>query len=509
MFKVLRKKTTIALALVAGMSVTNQPLHAEWTATQYAEAATGVLRGIGSKFEHDVKNNTSKRAHLTRLLVSALRVTHGALAITNHSGDYQSYYLHSLIALDGAQGLAYGARWLNEQEEEILLEESIEPVSVERLEFVRKYALPALESFAAVLVACTGNGDVASQKALFTGQALLALARTCQTSLDQEQGWVKNTIGTLVLVNAVYATYQLLHEESGLNAWIADKQKVEDARIRLEAEQREAARVAAELAEQQRIAQEAQQAEAARLEQERIAEQQRQEQEAQAALEREQEAERQRLAQAELEAARQREQEAERLRLEEERRQNVLNALRLREEQAAELERKRLEEEAVLRREQEEAEEAKKLEKEAERKRKREEWAQKEQEAQNRRLAEQQRQEELAAQQRKDEEQRLADLEAAKLQKKQALLDAQQQREAQTAAAQRQQIAEIKEKDDITEEDLKVLRQLHALALQQGDDGANEIFETIKDLTIIKNNKDKQRKIEAKNNRLKRLEAKK
>lgn len=253
-----RKNSIIAFALIASISAINQPLHAKWTGNgpQLTELTLAALRGMYSNVEYRLQKDDSKSAHLKRLVISALRVTHDCLALGNHYREYQSDYLLGLLALDGAQMLAHGARifkssaqsnamttnantiddefFLGEPEQEEVLEEIAtpadnEPVTPDRLEFVRKYALPALESLGAVLVACTGHDDASSEKALFIGQALLTLSRICQMHLNQDEGDLKNALGGLAVVNAVYSIYQLLFPDSDLNIWINDKRRLEEA----------------------------------------------------------------------------------------------------------------------------------------------------------------------------------------------------------------------------------------------------------------------------------------
>src|SRR5207249_8712225 len=83
MFKSLRKNSVIPLAFLVGIFGNSLPLHAAWQGNlpQIAEVATALIRGACSKLECDLKQDDSKSAHLKRLLISILRITHGVVAI--------------------------------------------------------------------------------------------------------------------------------------------------------------------------------------------------------------------------------------------------------------------------------------------------------------------------------------------------------------------------------------------------------------------------------------------
>lgn len=272
----LRKNSVIALALLAGISLSHQPLHAEWTAINYAEVATAALRGVLSSFEYKLKKDDSTSAHFKRLLISALRVTHGVLSITNHSGDYPSYYLHGLTAFDGAQGLVRGAHLVqalihddgelkNSSEENLPTDNSVQPEPttpehegemLKAQHLLGRYLNPALESLMAIALAFIGGGDSRNQIGLrvtqqpyLLAQSLLFHCRTLQIAVTtindpvnddvanpENKIRLKRMIAGLLLANLVHTSYQLLSDGSDFNAWIRNKVDAEEEKERLRGE---------------------------------------------------------------------------------------------------------------------------------------------------------------------------------------------------------------------------------------------------------------------------------
>jgi hypothetical protein len=91
------------------------------------------------------------------------------------------------------------------------------------LEFMQKYMLPALESCAALYLAASDDGSTHNQKKRFVARTILSLSRTCQDLLGHEKRTAKFTTGVFILVQIIYAGYQLLDDGSDFGTWLVRK----------------------------------------------------------------------------------------------------------------------------------------------------------------------------------------------------------------------------------------------------------------------------------------------
>lgn len=257
MLKNICRNSVNTLLLAVALATTNQQLNAvrfdlrpvvKAELCTYAEVATALLRGTCSKIEHGLKNDDSKKAHLQRTLISALRVTHGLLAINNHANDYRyAYYFERWVAVDGLETIlraisclqapaqntnaAQAAPVDTDADDDFFLAlddeintdtkqlTAITNATNNRFNFVRLHALPELERWAGVYLALAPNNTPQEKKARFAAKALLSLSRSCQDYWDQEKTALKIAAGSVVLVDLIYPLYELLNTNSGLNTW--------------------------------------------------------------------------------------------------------------------------------------------------------------------------------------------------------------------------------------------------------------------------------------------------
>lgn len=230
MTKILSKNSILTLALLAGILLSNQPLHAQWTAHNYAEIATAGLRGVCSRVEHDLQKNNTTSAHVKRTLISALRVAHSLLIIKNHPNDYYnnyfnnqyfaSAYLDGCLPSDAIEGIgnlfALIERIIDGGGKDL----SGQSFESGPLKFMQRIMLPAIESSAALFLAISNDSNPNNQPKRFIARKILTLSSLCHDFLGQEKGSSKYTMGVMILVHLVHAGYQLKHDDSSFNTWL-------------------------------------------------------------------------------------------------------------------------------------------------------------------------------------------------------------------------------------------------------------------------------------------------
>lgn len=231
--------------------MSDQQLHAEWDAYNYTEIATALLRGVGSNVEYRIKNQNTPSAHFKRTLISGLRIAHDILLIKNHPTDYHCRYFGdnwlinaycdgSLMvdSLDGIVNLFALAESIINQDDtfgsaqEFFSQLPIKNRTKPSIEFIQKYMLPMCESSAALYLAVSDDRIVQNQKKRFIARTMLSLSRSLHNLLEQQTREAKFTTSLFIVVQIVYAGYQILNDDSDFNTWLAMKKNAEPKPIK-------------------------------------------------------------------------------------------------------------------------------------------------------------------------------------------------------------------------------------------------------------------------------------
>lgn len=231
MVRNVKQNIIIGLALFAVISMSNQRLHAEWTASNYAELATSGLRGICTSIEHGLQKNNTTSGHLQRTLISALRVVHGVLVVHNHPLDYHANligtqssanaYLDGSLPSDAINGIANLMALADSVMQCDPKDLSTLDASVSQsLDFMQQILLPVIESAAALFIAISDDISPQNQSKRFIAQKILTLSNLCHDFLNQDKGTSKYATGVVILVHLVHAGYQLTNHDSGFNSWL-------------------------------------------------------------------------------------------------------------------------------------------------------------------------------------------------------------------------------------------------------------------------------------------------
>ena len=240
MLKNLKKSNIFTLMLVAGISLGNKPLHAEWNAYNYAEVATALMRGVGSSVEHNltVKKDESKSAHFKKMLISGLRVTHGLLAIANHKNDYPSCYLEGFVAVDAVQGLYHTTKLCKSLITGHDKKDSKVPDAAEELAIYSEdksilltspfeaYIMPTLEALAALYLA-TSDDSLENTKLRFAIETILSVLRINQIASNMHDAPARKSLALASLALAAYSMYELRDGDSKLKTWIDGREELE------------------------------------------------------------------------------------------------------------------------------------------------------------------------------------------------------------------------------------------------------------------------------------------
>jgi hypothetical protein len=247
MLKILRKNIVIVFLFAALLTVSSNPLCATWNVSQCAEVATAALRGVGSSIEYRLKNDDTTRAHVKRMLISLLRITHDVLLIKNHPADYHSRYFGSnwlvnaycdgCLMVDSIDAISNLFALLDS-----ILEEDSGPFQLPgqfmdtlakrdkpTLEYIKKYVLPACESFAALYLAISNDRSAENQKKRFIARTMLSLSRSFHDLLSQK-GSSRVTTTLFIVMQMMYAGYQLSDEDSDFSTWLA-RRPVDESRL--------------------------------------------------------------------------------------------------------------------------------------------------------------------------------------------------------------------------------------------------------------------------------------